>query len=69
MLCAKLHRYGYGIILDTDTGIYHFFKNICETQWILDIGYDTGTSIMYDTGTGMWAKMEYPCNLGCVSDN
>ena len=22
-----------------------------------------GTSIRYDTGLGMWAKMEYSCNL------
>ncbi len=29
----------------------------------MDIGYDTGTSIKYDTGTGTWAKIEYPCNL------
>jgi hypothetical protein len=29
----------------TDTGIHHFLKNICGTQWILDIGYNT------DTGT------------------
>jgi hypothetical protein len=58
----KLHR--YGIVPDTNKGIHHFFKNICRTQWILDIGYNTGTSIKYDTGTGTWFKMEYPCNLG-----
>jgi hypothetical protein len=27
----------------TGTGIHHFFKNICGTQWILNIGYNTGT--------------------------
>ena len=62
-LKPKLH--GYGIVPDTgtDTGIHHFLKNICGTQWILDIGYDTGTNIRYDTGTGTWVKMEYSCNL------
>jgi hypothetical protein len=43
---------------------YIIFLNICETQWILDIGYDTGMSIRYDMGTSTWAKMEYSCNLG-----
>ena len=39
-LKPKLH--GYGIVPDTgtDTGIHHFLKNICGTQWILDIGYE-----------------------------
>lgn len=30
----------------------------------IDIGYNTGTSIKYDTGMGTWFKMEYPCNRG-----
>ena len=59
---AKLHGYRYGIVPDTGmgmgSGIHHFLKNICGTQWILDIGM----SIWYDTDTGMWAKMEYLCN-------
>ena len=72
---AKFHGYRYNIVpnmgTNMGTGIYHFFKNICGTQWILDIGYNMGmsiryntsTSIRYDTGTGTWTKMEYPCNL------
>jgi hypothetical protein len=56
----KLHGYGYGIVPDTGTGtgIHYFFKNICGTQWILDIGYDMGT--------GTWVKMEYQCNLDFI---
>ena len=51
--------------MDTDTISYLIrvriqgYINLLKTyvpQWILDIGYDTGT--------GKWAKMEYPCNLG-----
>ena len=30
---------------------------------MLDIEYNTGTSIKYNTSMGTWAKMEYPCNL------
>jgi hypothetical protein len=39
-------RYGYGY------GDTSFFKNICGLQWILDIRYDTDTSIGCDTGKG-----------------
>jgi hypothetical protein len=51
--------------VDTDTISYLIrvrvrgYINLLKTyvpQWILDIGYDMGT--------GKWAKMEYPCNLG-----
>ena len=49
-LRSKLH--GYGCRYENTS----FLK---KHMWVtIDIGYDMGT------GTGTWAKMEYPCILG-----
>ena len=45
---VRVWVWGYIIFLKTYVGHNGY--------WI------SGTSIWYDTGTGMWAKMEYLCN-------